>query len=332
MAHMIDMTAGRAGMAYIGDTPWHGLGQQMKADEPLEAWRERAGLGWEAKMTPALYSTGTDEGDGIVEVPESMVLYRSDTKAALGTVSPRYRIVQPVDIVEFYRDLTERHGFRMETLGAIRDGRVVWALARTGDAMTIGGIDRVDGYLLLSTSFDGSMATTGRFTTVRVVCNNTLSAAHRGAAAGVSIPHSAIFNADAAKVKLGVGDAFKVFNEQAEGMAAKSVTPRQAIEFFLEVYHSMKAAEIVTAQSERTTDKTIQRLSQHFIAGPGAELATAKNTVWGLLNAVTRDVDFNERSRSKDGRLMSAWYGAGNATKEKARSLALELAGIAEAA
>ena len=212
MAHLIDQTAGVNAIAYVGDTPWHGLGQPMREGQTLEEWRTRAGLGWEARMTPALFSTGTDEGDGIVEAPETRVLFRSDTKAMLGVVSPRYRIVQPVDIVEFYRDLTERHGFRMETLGAIRQGKVVWALARTGDAMTIGGIDRVDGYLLLSTSFDGSMATTGRFTTVRVVCNNTLTAANAGAKAGVSIPHSAFFNADAAKVKLGVGDTFKQFN------------------------------------------------------------------------------------------------------------------------
>lgn len=328
MAHEIDMTLSRPAIAYIGDTPWHGLGQTMKENEPLEVWRERAGLGWTALATPALFSTGTGEGDSIVEVPNRNVLFRSDTRGALGVVGHGYRVVQPEQVVEFYRDLTERHGFRMETLGALREGRVIWALARTGNAMNIGGIDRVDGYLLLSTSFDGSLATSARFTTVRVVCNNTLSAAH-GAKADVSIAHRSLFDGDAVKVKLGVGDAFTRFREEAEVMAGKPVTTRQAIEYFLEVFHGMRAEQIVDKQTERTTDKTIERLSTLFIAGPGAELATAKNTVWGLLNAITRDVDFSERSRSNDGRLMSAWFGNGAAVKEKARSLALELAGIA---
>ena len=29
MAHMIDETTGRAAIAYIGATPWHGLGQAL---------------------------------------------------------------------------------------------------------------------------------------------------------------------------------------------------------------------------------------------------------------------------------------------------------------
>lgn len=320
--HNIDATTGTAAIAYIGHTPWHGLGQQMREAEPLDAWRTRAGLGWEAKRTPVLYN----DDQGVVEVPQQDVLFRSDTRAPLGIVSDRYRVVQPAEVVEFYRDLTERHGFRMETLGALRSGRIVWALARTGEAVKIGGVDRLDGFLLLSTSYDGSLSTTARFTTVRVVCNNTLNMASRAGKADVSIPHSAMFKADEVKVKLAVGDAFDTFREQAEMMAGKTVSHRQAIEYFLAVYHGMKSEEIITAQSVNATDKTIARLAQHFVAGPGAELATAKDTVWGLLNAITRDVDFSERARSNDGRLMSAWFGNGAALKEKARTLALELA------
>ena len=38
-------------------------------------------------------------------------------------------------------------------------------------------------YLLLATSYDGTMATIARFTTIRVVCNNTLQACLRNASA-----------------------------------------------------------------------------------------------------------------------------------------------------
>jgi phage/plasmid-like protein (TIGR03299 family) len=323
MSHLIDQTAGMNAIAYVGDTPWHGLGQTMQPNEPLEAWRQRAGLGWEAIMTPALFQTDQD----VATIPDQSVLYRSDTRAALSVVSNRYKIVQPEEIVEFYRDLTESHGFKMETLGAIKSGRVIWALARTGDVAKVdNGIDRVDGFLLLSTSFDGSMATTGRFTTVRVVCNNTLTMAHHDDKPAVSIPHSRLFDVQAAKIKLGVGDAFTTFMEEAKRMANAPVTTKQAIEYFLAVFHDMTSAEVVEKQAVKATDRTIARLSQHFIAGPGSELATAKSTVWGLLNAVTHDVDYNARSRTGDSRLASAWYGDGARLKEKARELALELA------
>lgn len=328
MAHMIDSTTGRDAIAYVGQTPWHGLGTKMAENEPLDAWRIRAGLDWEAVKTPVLFANGGTfpNGDAMHgTMADRSVLFRSDTKAALGVVGSGYQIVQPRDVIEFYRDLTERHGFRMETAGAIRDGKVIWALARTGDVMRVSGNDVVDGFLLLSTSFDGSAATTGRFTTVRVVCNNTLTAAHNSKPQ-VSVGHRSVFDMDAAKIKLGVGDAFSTFQIEAQQMAEKGVDVKQAIEFFLAVYHDMTSANIVDAQQQKTTDKTIARLAHHFTAGPGAELRSAKGTAWGLLNAVTFDVDHSTRARSADSRLNSAWFGDGERIKNKARELALAIA------
>src|SRR3546814_20756798 len=109
--------------------------------------------------------------------PEQKVLYRSDTKAPLAVVSKRFQVVQPGEILEFYRDLTEVGGFELETAGVLRGGRKFWALARTGQSVSLKGRDRVDGYLLLATACDGTLATTAQFTSVRVVCNNTLSIA-----------------------------------------------------------------------------------------------------------------------------------------------------------
>lgn len=346
MAHLLDRSAGFDAIAFRGDTPWHGLGQSMRGDETLDQWRIRAGLGWEALKAPVLFrkappvaalagfATLDGEGNPVPEAPLARaagqsVIYRGDTGAALGIVGDDYRIVQPRDVMEFYRDLTERHGFEMETAGAIKDGRVIWALARTGDDMRISGTDRVGGYLLLSTSFDGSAATTGRFTTVRVVCNNTLSAATAGGRPAVSVTHRAMFDADAAKVKLGVGDAFVKFQDDAQRMAEAGVSPEQTVAFFLNVYHRLTTPEEIAKAPEAVTkaaDKTIARLVSLYLNGPGADLRSAKGTAWGLLNAVTRDVDHSTRARSPDSRLSSAWFGPGEAIKNRAREAALAIA------
>jgi phage/plasmid-like protein (TIGR03299 family) len=326
MAHLIDQ------MAFVGQTPWHGLGAKLEENEPLDLWRTRAGLGWEAKTSPVRYAYEsidllTGERKREARTAEGLnVIYRSDTGKALATVSDGYRIVQPAEVIEFYRDLTESHGFKMETAGSLKEGRVIWALARAdAEAMRICGNDAIGGYLLLSTSFDGSAATTGRFTTVRVVCNNTLTAATANGKAPVNVSHRAMFDANAAKVTLQVGDAFTKFQEEAQRMAESGVNTSQAIDFFLNVYHGITAGG-VTDENRKATDKTIARLSRHFIAGPGADLRSARGTVWGLLNAVTFDLDHACRAHSPENRFASAQFGRGETIKEKARELALALA------
>lgn len=107
------------------------------------------------------------------------VLMRSDTEEALSVVSGDYHMVQPKEVLEFYRDLVATCGYSLETAGALNGGKKVWALARTGMAEGIGDKgqdqDQLAAYLLLATSCDKTLATTVAFTSIRVVCQNTLS-------------------------------------------------------------------------------------------------------------------------------------------------------------
>ncbi len=41
MAHLVE------NMAYVGRTPWHGLGNQLACQQPLEVWMREAGMDWE---------------------------------------------------------------------------------------------------------------------------------------------------------------------------------------------------------------------------------------------------------------------------------------------
>jgi hypothetical protein len=81
--------------------------------------------------------------------------------------------------VDFFHEYCNAGHATMETVGGLRDGAVVWALARLngGSTRTIGANDELRGYMLLATSHDGSLRTIGKPTQVRVVCHNTLTAA-----------------------------------------------------------------------------------------------------------------------------------------------------------
>jgi phage/plasmid-like protein (TIGR03299 family) len=166
-------------MAYVGATPWHGLGHRLTPDQPLEVWAQQAGMDWRIETADVRFIADRSPSySGLLRAyPGQKVLYRSDTKAPLSVVSGRYKVVQPAEILEFYRDLTEVGGYELETAGVLKDGKKLWALARTGQTLTLKGRDAINGYLLLATACDGTLATTAQFTSVRVVCNNTLAIA-----------------------------------------------------------------------------------------------------------------------------------------------------------
>lgn len=321
MAALIDMSNRRANIAYMGETPWHGLGQAMPENADLTEWRREAGMEWNAEKVPVEYVTakGPMQADGM------NVLYRSDTGAALSVVSDRYQPVQPQQVIDFYRDLCKHHDFKMETAGCLRDGKVIWGLARTEKSLMLPGADRVNQFVLLSTSFDGSMATTGRWTSVRVVCNNTLQSAV-GGKAEFSLRHSSVFDADAAKQALVPQDSWDQFVENARKLAETPVTPEQSVEYFMGVYHDVMRGQTLTPRQNTSVEKTVRRLVEQLQFAPGAAMASARGTAWGLVNAVTHDVDFAKRARSSDNRLTSAWYGTGAALKDKAVQAALALA------
>jgi phage/plasmid-like protein (TIGR03299 family) len=149
MAHQIEQ------MAYVSATPWHGLGSQLTQKQPIEIWQREAGMNWKIQESPVHFKADAIGHLGSIHsFPEQKVLYRSDTKAPLSVVSNRYQIVQPREVMEFYRDLTEVSGYELETAGVLKGGRKFWALARTGQNTELKGNDQVNGYLLLATSCD----------------------------------------------------------------------------------------------------------------------------------------------------------------------------------
>lgn len=112
MAHQLEQ------MAYVGETPWHGLGNQLTQNQPIEVWAQQAGMDWRIESSDVSYMAKNDRGQNIImPFEEQRVLYRSDTHAPLSVVSQRYQEVRPKQILEFYRDLTEQSGFELKRQG-----------------------------------------------------------------------------------------------------------------------------------------------------------------------------------------------------------------------
>ena len=313
-------------MAYTGETPWHNLGHKLPAKQPTEVWAQKAGMDWKILETPVRYMAEQAGSLGsIMTFDEQKVLYRSDTKAPLSVVSQRYQVVQPKAVLEFYRDLTQVSGFELETAGVLKEGKKFWALAKTGKETSLKGQDVVKGYILLATSCDGTLATTATPTTVRVVCNNTLSIALNGAVSAVKVPHSTVFDAQLVKKQLGIAiSQWDAFMYRMKTLTERKVKSHESMNYFLKVMcqsdgHSDPAAGLM---NERALKK-VQAMYEG--KGRGAELASANGTAWGLLNAVTEFVDHERRARNQDYRIDSAWFGAGANLKQRALDHAMQL-------
>ncbi|KVN20833.1 MULTISPECIES: DUF932 domain-containing protein [unclassified Burkholderia] len=313
-------------MAYVGETPWHGLGNQLSPRQPIEVWQKQAGMDWNIESAEVRYVSGGSSNLGSIHAfPEQRVLFRSDTKAALSVVSSRYQVVQPKDILEFYRDLTEVSGFELETAGVLKDGKKLWALARTGQSVLLKGRDEVNGYLLLATACDGTLATTAQFTSVRVVCSNTLQIALGDSAGAVKVPHRSQFDAQAVKRQLGIAtSSWHEFMVRMRALSERKVSESVAEKFFQRVLTYPTGGPNMPMPA--TNDRAIKAVQSLYAGrGMGATLPSASSTAWGLVNSVTEFVDHARRARSEDHRRDAAWFGAGATLKQRAWDEAMKL-------
>jgi phage/plasmid-like protein (TIGR03299 family) len=175
----------------------------------------------------------------------------------------------------------------------------------------IGGTDVVKQYILLATSYDTSLATIAKHTSVRVVCNNTLTIAANNAEAAIRVTHSAKFNAAQAQLSLGLlSEDFEQFGVYANALHKQHVEPSIAARWYAEL---LKDREVTDAEFDELMDNRVLRgLMKSYQSAPGAEATT-----WGLVNGATAFVD-HIRGRSYDTRMNAAWFGQGDNLKQQA--------------
>ena len=334
--HALDFTTGNAGIAitHDGQTPWHGYGTRVPHDGTLDQWRIAAGLNWNVDERKVYYTkllpeiVGAQDFD-LRKIPQVIdnrkALVRSDNQECLSIVGHKYHVVQPEEVLEFYRELIEMNGFTMDTAGSLMDGRRIWALARIGESTRIFGQDKIEGYVLLATSYDGTMATTCQFTSVRVVCNNTLEWATESGQGAFKIAHNKRFDPEEAKGMLGLSkEAWENYEEKVNTLATTSVDLETALAFFTTVLG--KDAIVVNDDGKPEYSPTFHKMFAAYENSPGSHLRSAHHTAWGLVNAVTFYQDHMAKTSKSGSRLNSAWFGSGKNRKAKALDEALKLA------
>lgn len=323
MAHEI---AFKNGIAQYASTQkeWHFGHTQHQILLPgasVDEWQQASGMDYEIRRGFVRYATERGQAAGDMQVvKDKVVLFRSDTLAPLGVVSESYKVVQPREVLEFFREWAHAGGLTIESAGVLFDGKRYFATAKLAEGVYVDGAkDKIVPYALLSTSADGSLATEGRWTGVRTVCNNTLRMAREGKAA-FRLTHRSEWQPE--KFRAVVEDAhaeFRSFMQTSRKLAAVRVEAKLAEEMTLALFRKAETDSDKTKES-----RGFVRVMELFNgAGKGATLETARETAFGWLNACTEFADHHIRAHSDENRLASALWGPGDTLKQRALEIAL---------
>lgn len=331
MSHEIEVIAGKAQMAYSGEVPWHGLGTRVGDNLTPREMMEAAGLDWSVEKHDVYYRT--PEGNYIA-TPGKQALIRSNDGRYLDIVSDKWNPVQNDDAFEFFSEYTKAGGMSMHTAGSLKDGRIVWGLAKVNDSFSLfGGKDEVESYLLLSNPHQFGRGVDVRFTPIRVVCNNTLSMSLSGKAAlGISLNHRSEFDPERVREALTeASQKMTQYREMSEFLTKKHYTQDTLFEYFNRVFPKTNKTSTMSFQelmdSFKNGDKVFSRNALRAMEAieeqPGAEFG--RGTWYSAYNAVTYMTN-HELGHSADTRMQSLWFGTNKDRNINALATAIEYA------
>tara|TARA_B100000073_G_scaffold27001_1_gene20871 strand:+ start:4892 stop:5863 length:972 start_codon:yes stop_codon:yes gene_type:complete len=320
MSHEIEIVNGQASMAYVGETPWHGLGVRLPDEVAPYQMMEAAGLDWSVEKQALVTAEGA-------AVTEKEALVRTSDNKVLDIVGKNWNPVQNEEAFNFFNDFCATGGMSMHTAGSLKGGQVVWALAKVNDSFELFGGDKVESYLLFSNPHKFGQAIDVRFTPIRVVCNNTLTLSLQSQSqSAVKLNHKTAFDPEYVKSMLGLAN-FKLgqYKEMAEALGKKKFKADNVNDYFDNLFPTLskKERELSNVVQLHELSQPAQRCVELLETQPGANFA--KGSWWSAFNAATYFID-HERGTNADNRLASAWYGQNKNLKLKALENAIEYA------
>lgn len=313
MAHMVET------MAYAGEVPWHGLGVKVPADLSPDQMLVKAGLDWSVQKVPAFAKIN----DKNVNVGWSALVRSSDDKV-LSVVTNDWNPVQNSEAFQFFHEYCQAGDMEMHTAGSLREGQIVWVLAKVKESFELFKGDRVDSFLLFTNPHKFGQSIDVRFTPIRVVCNNTLTLSlSENADRMVKKSHRTLFDAEQVKEQLGIAThKLAKYKEMAEFLGSKRYTNESVKEYFNKIFPVLVYNKEKGPQRKEISKSATEAL-EVLHTQPGSNFA--EGSWWQAFNAVTFMTD-HKIGKTVDSRLNSAWFGPHRALKVKALETAVEYA------
>lgn len=300
---------------FVKQAPWHNLGKVIQQAPSIQEGIITAGLDWSVERRELFTADG--------QMVPNKAIVRTDTNKVLSVVGPQYHPLQNIDAFNFFQPFLDANEAKLETAGSLRDGNIIWVLAKLNrEDISVGKDDTIAKYLLLSNGHDGNRAVRVSFTPIRVVCMNTLKASDKNSSF-VRIFHSKQVKENLLKVQEIVNAADSEF--QATEIQYKALTKKKVSQEDLKKFVKVVFFDNRNIESERTQmayGKMVETITRLFETGKGSQLKTAKGTMWGLYNAATEYLSW-EQAKTEEQRFSNLWFGYTKQTNEKAFQYAM---------
>jgi phage/plasmid-like protein (TIGR03299 family) len=287
------MSANVESMFYVRQTPWHGLG--TKVDEAVNSQQalQLAGLDWEVRQEPMFAGVGVNQ-----TLAENYIAnVRSTDKSILGVVSSRYQVVQNKEAFEFTDFLLQNKDSEIvyETAGSLANGKRVWMLAKMPTILLAN--DETVPYLVFTNSHDGSSAIQVAITPIRVVCQNTLNLALKGAKRSWSTKHTGNIEMKLQEAKRTLELATEYIGKlQLDSMTlVNQIIDNAMLEEFLEKLCPMPTTSAGSFKQEENVKERRDEILFRYKKAP--DLREHQNNAWGLINSVSDYVGHSEPKR-----------------------------------
>lgn len=315
MAHMVET------MAYAGSVPWHGLGVPVSNELTPRQMMEKAGVDWRVQEVDNYVKFNGKE----VFTGQKSLVRETDGKI-LTTVGADWKPLQNEEAFDFFGEYVMAGDMEMHTAGSLKDGQMVWALAKVKDSFELFGGDQVDSYFLFSNPHQYGKSIDIRFTPIRVVCNNTLTLSlNTQAERSVKVGHRVEFDPNQVKEALGMAtDKLNTYKEMAQFLGSKRFNAESLIEYYNEVFPRTADKKVQgKSLSADTLSRNAKMCMEALEQQPGAEYA--EGSWWQAFNSVTFITD-HVQGRNEDNRLYSSWFGGNEIRKRGALEKAVKFA------
>jgi hypothetical protein len=318
MAHNLNFNKklGTWSFASHSEKAWHGLGQVVVSAITSEEAIKLANLDYEVDKAMVSFTDNQDLGHH--EIDGYYATYRNDTKEYLGMVKSRYEIVQNKDAFGFFDAIVDSGEAIFETAGVLGKGERIFVTAKLPDDFEVHG-EKIEKYIILTNSHDGTSSVIAGFTNIRIVCNNTLQAALSGLENKVSISHisGAKERVREASRVMGIASKYssgvsEYFNQMAdfkmdEGMTrdfiSKVMTPE-----YLQVPKDKDEEKEMSTRLKNVIDSTLEFTLTH----PTQTTDATKGNLWGAYNGISGYFNYIKPFNSAEDKFKSQFFGTGN--------------------